>query len=209
MDAVLSNRDLVRHLLATSTDTTPLLQTSKSLRHLEPCADQFEQWAERGCPAKPTPEQQPCLDALGGATSPFCVGSYSLTALDSDGFPVHSTDITPSRLARRVDAILTQRARPRVATILVISWSRTTIRLQRSASNNSLLVVNQGRRQRVRCRLRETAPPQLLDLVTHVGYVHLPCPATPVRVPRSIHVRCHRYNELTEEDFLLFTANRQ
>ena len=203
MDTVLSNRDLVRHLLATSTDATPLLQTSKSLRQLEPCASRLEQWAETGCPTNPTSEQQPCLDAIGGATSRFCVGTYSVTALDSDGFPLHSDGTAPSQVAERVTSVLKQGVRPNITTVLTISWHGTTITVQ-----GHLLTIRRGRDRRRQCRPnRKHMEDCLTTMITRIGSLSL-CPGIQLYIPRYIHIECRRYNRLTEQEFLLFTADR-
>ena len=142
--------------------------------------------------------------------SPFCTGTYSVIALGTDGVPKRTTDVAPAQFAARVASTFAQPARPHVTTVLTISWYGTTIRIQHAlpdAAGGTRLLVDRGRRQRVRCvpsdaQLRE----RLAALLTRTGHVHLPCPANPIRVPRALRVRCYREHEQTE--FLLFTADR-
>ena len=75
-DKVLSNQDLVRHLLSQSSDATGLLSISKAVRDGEPCSRQYERWSFQGCPS----DGGECLRAIGGLDSTFCQGTYDARA---------------------------------------------------------------------------------------------------------------------------------
>ena len=62
---VLSNRDLVRNLIAQSTKGSHLLAANKAIRDAQqPCTTHFERWSEVGCPAQPQSDEERDLSSV-------------------------------------------------------------------------------------------------------------------------------------------------
>lgn len=147
---VLSNRDLVRNLIAQSTEGSHLLTASKTIRDAQqPCTTHYEQWAEVGCPTQPeSDEERDCLHSLGGLDSAFCQGAFDYTSLDN-GWPTTHTDQPSSAVASRVLDLLAEKPTgvDHLITSIALSLGATTVRLQ-IGSGNILTTSNQGWRRR-------------------------------------------------------------
>ena len=203
-----SNRDLVRNMLSLSKDATPLLSTSKQFRNAEPCATYYDRWAERGCPPSEdlSEDQSECLNGIGGLDSPFCVGEYKVSRLDN-GTLTRST-MSVQRLLEEVRRLMQKPKLRHVTTTLIISISRVTIRLQRTATN--LLVVTHGWRQRVRCRISDVEFDALLaTLLTQTGSLLLPCQATTIDMPRSLGLHVCHWDDLMQQEFTVLMGRRE
>jgi hypothetical protein len=199
---VLSNTDLARKVI--SMGGTEVLATSKSVRHAHaPCAQHYERWRQAGCRAT-SDEQRACLNQI-GLDSALCQGEYSSVAI-VDGWPVASSNVAATTIAQRVQQLLTEQ-RPYVTTVVTIAWRAGSVTLQSAASKT--LSVRRGAFGRVRCRLTDAQCAQTMHaLLTTVGRVQLPPPANEVVLPRSFEVRVVRSHDLTQNEWLLLTAER-
>ena len=215
---VLSNRDLVRNLIAQSTEGSHLLTTNKAIRDAQqPCTTHYEQWAEVGCPTQPeSDEERDCLHSLGGLDSAFCQGTFDYTSLDS-GWPMTHTDQPSSAVASRVLDLLAEKPTgfDNLTTKIALSLGTTTVRLQIGSSGNILTTTNQGwRRRGTRCRPDDEQVRSLLQtILTRTGTIGLPClegsqASGEVQIPRSIHIRVARWDEWMEQEWLLFHGQR-
>ena len=63
---VLSNTDLTRAIVSQASRPVTLLQTSRSIRHADPCTEYFEMWHATGCPQHASGAEVECLNAIGG-----------------------------------------------------------------------------------------------------------------------------------------------
>ena len=217
-EAVLSNRDLVRNLIAQSTDGSHLLTASKTIRDAQqPCTTHYERWAEDGCPAQPESDaERDCLRSLGGLDAAFCQGTFDYTSLDN-GWPTTHTSQPSSFVVATVLDLIAEKPTgvDHLTTKIVLILGTTTVRLQMSSSGNIITATNQGwRRRGTRCRPSDEQVRSLLQtILTRTGTIKLPCPdgsqaSGEVQVPRSIHIRVARWDEWMEQEWLLFHGQR-
>ena len=217
-EAVLSNRDLVRNLIAQSTEGSHLLTANKVIRDAQqPCTTHYERWAEVGCPAQPESDaERDCLQSLGGLDTAFCQGTFDYTRLD-DGWPRTYTSQPSGVVASTVLDLIA--AKPigvdHLITKIVLILGTTTVRLQISSSGNILTTSNQGwRRRGTRCRPSDEQVRSVLQtILTRTGTIKLPCQegsqaSGEAQVPRSIHIRVARWDEWMEQEWLLFHGQR-
>jgi len=205
-DKVLSNQDLVRHLLSQSSDATGLLSISKAVRDGEPCSRQYERWSFQGCPS----DGGECLRAIGGLDSTFCQGTYDLTVLHRI-WPSRRED--PAReVATRVVDLLGRRPLSGEL-VITLTLGSTTLRI-RVGRENVISLIDRGWRKRgVVCKPTDAQVRQLLRTVlTRTGKIPLPCPPNsqsrgPITVPRSIHIRVAVWDQ--EEEWLLLYGQRR
>lgn len=217
-EAVLSNRDLVRNLIAQSTEGPHLLATNKAIRDAQqPCTTHYEQWAEVGCPTQPESDvERDCLQSLGGLDTTFCQGTFDYTSLDN-GWPTTHTSQPSSSVAAAVLDLVAEKPTGvgHLVTKIVLILGTTTVRLQVGRSGNTLTTSNQGwRRRGNRCRPSDEQMRSLLQtILTRTGTIKLPCQegsqaSGEVQVPRSIHIRVARWDEWMEQEWLLFHGQR-
>ena len=204
MEATLGNRDLVRHLISLSSDNMDLLKTSKSIREGQPCRQLWEQWRDRGCPDAVADGEKQCLEEIGGLSGPFCVGSFTVTRVQN-GWPEVS-DATAKQVADYVRALLLENQRANITTITTFRTRNVTVTLRQTVTENTLIVRQARNFRSVRCIVTDVLP--LLDICTRVGFVNLPCPATPIRVSKSLRLEVVREDEEYKE-YPLLSAQRR
>ena len=195
---VLTNRDLVRHMIRHSSHATSLLATTKALRSQEDCANLFERWAATGCPTHtPTdPHEHQCLQDLGGGQGLFCQGSFHV---HREGHP--TTTLSSAQLARR----LARRMQGDDRTLAVTFRSNAetvVIRMHHSAEHgNRILLTRDGwRRKGRRCHPSDAELTVLIRaLLTQRGPLMLPCAGSSsegtVHVPHLLSVQLLDGNE--------------
>ena len=183
-DKVLSNQDLVRHLLSQSSDATGLLSISKAVRDGEPCSRQYERWSFQGCPS----DGGECLRAIGGLDSTFCQGTYDLTVLHRI-WPSRRED--PAReVATRVVDLLGRRPLSGEL-VITLTLGSTTLRI-RVGRENVISLIDRGWRKRgVVCKPTDALVRQLHAAVWE-SYASLDSAAAQAR-PRG---RRHRPQHL-------------
>ena len=217
-EAVLSNRDLVRNLMAQSTEGSHLLAVNKAIRHSQqPCTSHFERWAEAGCPMQPESDgERDCLHSLGGLDTAFCQGTFDYTTLES-GWPTTHTGQPSTAVASTVLDLVAEKPTgfDHLTTKIILALGTTVVRLQTGSSGNILTTTNQGwRRRGTRCRPSDEQVRSLLQtILTRTGTVRLPClegsqASSEVQIPRSIHIRVARWDEWMEQEWLLFHGQR-
>ena len=204
MEETLGNRDLVRHLISLSSENVNLLKTSKSIREGQPCRQLWEQWRDTGCPDAVADGEKQCLEEIGGLSGPFCVGSFTVTRVQN-GWPVVS-DATAIQVADYVRAFLLENQRIGITTITTFRTRDVTVTLRQTVTENTLIVRQAHNFRTTRCIITDVVP--LLSICTRVGFLHLPCPATPIRVSKVLRVEVVREDEEYKE-YPLLSAQRR
>jgi hypothetical protein len=179
---VLSNTDLTRAIVSQASRPVTLLQTSRSIRHADPCAEYFEMWHGSGCPQHAAGAEAECLNAIGGLDGDFCTGTYDV---DADGR--RRTGVSAASVVRSVTRYL---AAPKRGTVVItLGMGPTVLRVQASDSSLLISVIEDGwRKKGSRCTLSRAQAAELLSqILTRTGTVPLPCPAG-TSVPQSVHV---------------------
>ena len=210
--SVFGNRDLVRHLLSLDGGNVGLLSASKAIRDGEECRARYEEWAVEGCPSEASGEDATCLQGLGGRDSGFCRGVYEVVTMREDGWPTTST-VPAESLLDRVLRLL-PRHRSHLQTVIFVGMGHVTARFQ-LGEENTLTTSHSGWRKRGGpCRLTMGQVRVVLrGLLVGTGSVALPCPTTsravgPIRVPRRVHIRMVRWDELRQHEWLVMHGQR-
>ena len=203
--AVLSNADISRLILSQATRPVRLLQTSRTIRSSEPCAELYEIWSHSGCPQHPVGAELECVNGLGGVDSAFCQGVFEL---DEDG--LHSAGVSATSIARRIIKLL--QSPPNAGTLVVLfGMGPTTVKLQMEARSRPIIVVTQDgwRKKGSTCSCtRQQAAQLLTELLTRTGSATLPCPdgssaGRSVNVTRKLHVTVRLINTHATDTVLL------
>ena len=209
-NAVLSNTDLVRHLLSQSTDATGVLSASKAIRQSQqPCTRYYERWAKQGCPQAPTDTvEQSCLTSLGGHRSAFCEGVFTMFHGSSEH------EESTRAVLRRVLGLLNAKRTPDEQLVIVLTPGDATVRLQMSRDGNLVTLTNCGWRKRgTQCKPTNAQLRALLTtILTRTGTVVLPCPkgskaSGAIRVPRALQLRVARW--VGDEEQVLMHGQRR
>lgn len=205
MNETLNNRDLVRHLISLSSDSVRLMSTSKVIREQQPCASLWERWNENGCPNTVTEEREKdCLKQVGGHSGQFCVGTFEVMRVQN-GWPVKS-DASVTQVVEYLKSLLMEKQRASITTITTFYTRHATVTLRQTVSENTLIVRQNRNFRKVRCIITDVLP--LLSICNRVGFVHLPCPATPIRVSKPLRVEVFRMDE-EEKEYPLLSARRR
>ena len=211
-EEVLSNRDLVRHLLSISKHATPLISSSKRIRTAQtPCATLFERWAHEGCPIEPTGNEVHCLASIGGHDAPFC-GVYELIEYSAERVSsTTATDVSPQKVARDVVGRLLAQPHTGTSTLLVLTLGDTILSFERHPTlTNTIAVTRDGWRRKsgMPCRPTDDEVTQFLTrALTRTLSLALPCAHGHVQVKRSITVELYTRDK-QRRDHLLLTAVR-
>ena len=217
-ETVLSNRDLVRHMLSLSRHATPLLAASKGLRLRQaPCAKLFERWAREGCPVEPGSEDEVnCLESIGGHSAAFC-GAYEMIVYPGDiDQPSTASEASPQKVANDVLRRFLTKPPIGTSTRLWIRCERTILIFERHSSlTNTLSVTRDGWRKRGKpCRPTDKEVTRFLtDALTRTVSLATPCPEDSAAfgnvqmMPRSLSVRLSRWDE-RQREHLVLTAER-
>ena len=207
-DAVLSNRDMVRHLLSNSNGAVGVLSASKAIREGEECRSHYERWAREGCPSDASDRAVvECLHGIGGLDSRFCQGSFEVTTLEAT-WPVRIV-MAAKDFAAHVLALLTPPRDPgNVLTVVSLTLGASSLTFRLGSQNTLSAATHEWRKKGPPCQLTLGQVRQLIEAVlTRTGKVEVPCSSasnvrSPLRVPRVMSIRITRRDE-GQEWFLL------
>ena len=201
IEAVFSNRDLVRHLLQ-QPDTLPVLSTSKAIRAEEPCASTWERWRRTGCPTNSVGTDAQCMSSIGGLQSSLCSLVYDTSVNTKTG--IITIDEVPA--SSFVDTVSTLSS-PDLA--IMLDMGNTVLHL-RHGSPVKLTVTRDGWRQRgAPCHLQPNDASTLLrQILISTGIVLLPC-TTQTSAGVSVHVPRQLTVELKRKGDIVLTARRR
>ena len=223
MQHVLSNSDLVRHLLKQSSHAAPILAVNHTVRDSESCARYYAQWARRGCPtdAPPRSEEGACLAAI-GRHSTFCTGKFNVSEATPDGSIIHTADVPVATFADRVRAILdTYEAGKGHHTLVILTLGNTTLRIRvypntsATSQDHTVSMIGEWRFKGGACRMtRHSVDDLVRSVCITTGNVSVHCPVNtnvrgPIAVPRSIRVHVSRVDDATSVEQLLLSAARE
>ena len=185
---VLSNPDLVRHIISQSRDAARLLVTSKELlSSQQECTPHILRWARDGCAPPQTDEERRCLDAVGGVDGAFCTELiYEVTR---DGT---KRRVDAKRLAQHVARRLVTRS-GRTLTVRIRSGATLHIRRQRGTNRVVLTPADGWRQKGDACLLTDAQLTACLHtlLTKGRGYVKLPCGGRRVDVTPGLSLQLH------------------